>query len=205
MPEETPKKARSRPKAAPKRPNEPKTDEEAAHVWILIEEGNSQREVARQTGFALATVQRILAKDPARIESFRSAKREERAKLWEQIEGESIKALRDVVRVLHHTVVNPATGKRRKKLTTIGEKMLNLLPRSAAVFRLAADSATTKAQLLTGGATARLDGLARTTDAADMTEEQLIAACKELGMVDKLPADLREKMSAELNGQSAEA
>lgn len=198
-PQEPPRKPRKTPKgAATAGYNLPLTAEQRAKIWTLTEEQLSQREVARQLGLAPGTVGRELAKDPIGLESLRARQREDRAKRWRRIEDmgldETIGWLERISKI--------RTGQNRMSKRAMAE--MPLVPRFLQSVRAAAETATKQVQLLTGGATERVEGQGGGNDSDAMTPEQLIEQAIELDAIQMLPPRLRAQALLEKRKRETE-
>ncbi len=170
----------------------PLGDEEEAFIWTLADEGCSQREIARQSGRHLRTVQRVLAKDPAKLQAIRAAAAEERAVFWREHERESLQELLHY-RALIHDVICTKAGKRRK-LTDDDRKDLSIYIRVLNPVRHIAEAATVKHELLIGQPTERIDEQAVPwqMDPDQWTDERIITETIRGDLVDRMPARMKK-------------
>lgn len=173
-----------------------------AQVWVLKEEGQPWRKIAEDLGISVQTVGRILAKDPARLEALVSAKREERARLWERVENQSLKSLDTMLRNAHTSLFN-RDGTLKKKLSRVEERLLDMGSKWSSNFRHVAESATRMNQLLTGGATERIGSDGTTNPTEQLTEDQAIEFAVKEGLIEKLPPALRIAAYARMQGTDA--
>jgi predicted transcriptional regulator len=176
------------------RSTEPKSDEERAHVWVLFEEGHSQREIARQTGMGARTVQRILREDPGRLEALAALQRDERRLLWREIENQALRGVQQTMREAMARLFDD-DGKAREGLMEIDRVFVAELPKVGRWMGRIAKDASTHVSLLSGDPTDRValaGGLE--LDVLSATDEELIDEAKRLGLEEKLPARLREKL-----------
>ena len=178
---------------------EPITDELRARIWVLVEEGCSFREIRKQTGCDYYTIQRVRAEDPERLRELIAAKQEERAALWKQIEHQAIslqgKFLGGAERLFFGDD-GKVRDDRQDKFAEFGARWLSAVQRSAS-------DATTKHQLLTGGATERIDNGPALEPGSDEYLINLAIQFGEDGIRD-LPAALRERARARLGGKPTE-
>jgi transcriptional regulator with XRE-family HTH domain len=170
-------------------------------VWQFTEEGLSQREIARRLECSTNTVSTILAKDPVALESARQRLREERAQRWKRIESmgldETIDWLIEVgkLRTLLGGKRLPASAKCRLALAAT-------IPSYLRAVQITAATATRQVQLLTGGATERVDQRTTSSD-SEITADQLIQLAIDLGdpaAIQALPPNLRAKAQVVMKG-----
>lgn len=165
--------------------NAPLNDEIKAAIWVYAEEGRSQRWTAEKLEISPSAVGRELVTDPVRLESLRARLREERGTGFKNIETKGIAELEAWLERLGKW----RTGEKRmgKRNAEEFKRLPQILSAVAGIIGMA----TRSHQLLTGGATERLDhGGDKDGDA---TPEQLIQMAIECGGVDLLPPPLREK------------
>lgn len=178
--------------------NAPLPEEVDAAIWALTEEGLSQRAVAEQLGIGPSKVGHALVKDPIRLDELRARQREHRAQRWKGIEdvglGETLAWL-EAVKKIRLAGWDKASKKTLAKLA--------LIPRIIQAVRHTAETATRATQLLTGGATSRVE---RTGVSDDLdTPEGVIRAAIEVGLaITDIPPALRPRarvIMLELQGQ----
>lgn len=175
----------------PRGKTEPIPEEVQAHVWVLREEGASIRQIGKEVDISAGAVQRILTKDPVRLEALSHALREERATLYKTTENKSQHATLKLVGAIDSAIfaeggkLKPKKSQAERELLEYGAKMLS------AMRHTAADS-TRMHQLLTGGATERIENTGGEMLAEEMTPDQVIDACMDAGLLLMLPAALRE-------------
>lgn len=168
-------------------------DEARALIWTLTEEGLSQREVAKELGIAASTVGKTLARDPIALDALRARQREARSAGWKQIETGGLDLTIGWIGIMRKLQKRIAKG---SALPTEGEMVaLASLPRAMAASRHVAESATKMVQLLTGGATERVD---QTGGPEETNAEQLVDMAIESGLVDKLPPAMQEYARAKM-------
>jgi hypothetical protein len=185
------------------------TDTEKAHIWALKEGGHSYREIAKETKRSLATIWRVLAEDISRLETLVRAAKEERARLFENIENRGLKSLQAWIDEAHRTMFTPK-GRVRGEWGEKQERVMKYGPRMIGALRLAADTCTKQAQLLTGGPTERFAGVPASGREGSMAEElvgepELVAEAIRLGMKKDLPPAVLEKYTdliAQVEGES---
>jgi len=176
-------------------PTETTSDEVQAQVWTLREEGKSYRDISAELKINTRTVGRILAKDPARIADLVRAQKEERGKLWQQIENLGLKNLRAWLEQVGETLTGPKGG-RKSRFTDRDLELIKAAGTVLTPLRMISESGTRMSQLLTGGPTERFEespvkgGFGALND---MTDEELIIAAVENGLTHLLPARLREE------------
>lgn len=203
MTKKTSKKKSKKPTAAKKkaarRKNQALTDQQRAQMWVLRTEGHSLREIGKEIGCDARTVSREFEKDPARHASIVRAQAEERAAVWRKIENRSLHVLLNLVEDVQKALWTP-TGRRcnvkTQKFKDETER-LELVRKLIGPLRMAADSATNKSQLLTGGATeiiAQGDSGGLGLDPSKMTEDEIIRLAIAHGLEDDLPQALQEKI-----------
>lgn len=200
--QETPTPPRRKP-GRNKGPNKPPTqqgveldDHARALIWTLAEEGGTQRSIADQMGIAPSTVGRVLASDPVGLEALRARLREAQAGAWKAIQAAATAETLAWIQSL---------GAVRKKLEKGGDKgvservwrSLLAMPRALSAVRHAGESGTRMVQLLTGGATERID---RADSGGDADAEQLVQMAIDAGLVDRLPPALRDYANAKMKG-----
>lgn len=175
-------KKRRRPRGAGKTTyNAALTAEQKATIWALAEEGASQREIARQLGLSPSLVSRTLSSDPIALEALRARIAEERSKRWRQLET---KGLDETFAWLEEA----EKFRKKRKFSETDALRFDRIPRYMTAVRSIAEAATRQAQLLTGGATDRLE----TKPVEDLaTAEQLIQSAIELDAIDVLPPSLQ--------------
>ena len=154
--------------------------EQKAAIWTLTEEGLSQREVGRRLEISPSAVGRELSRDPIGLEALRARQREERSKRWRRIEDLG----------LDETIAWLERAKSIRQAKKAPSKVDVLVPRFLQAIRHTAETATRQTQLLTGGATSRLD--VQDTE-GQQNAEQLIEAAIEMGCVDQLPPRLKDR------------
>ena len=167
--------------------NAPLGDDAEARIWVLTEEGLSQRAVAEQLGVAASTVGAALAKDPVRLESLRARLAEERASRYREMEQKG--QLACLLWLDESIKLGERVAKRG--LSAIGAKQLDkvaILPRLIQVGSQTAERSTKASNLLTGKATERVENTTKEMDA-----DQLIDAAIEHGLVDRLPPALQDE------------
>ncbi len=174
-------------------PGQPLTPEIEAQVWVLTEEHMSWRQIKQELGVGFDTISRILSRDPARLGALRSAQRQERSKLWQQIENQGLLTVSRMVAAAGKALFDDK-GNPRKNRTKADTAFLEDAARWLAPIRHAAHSATQMTQLLTGGATER-NGQADAPAGleTELTEDQIIQAFIDDGIVDQLPPAMRAK------------
>ncbi len=165
------------------------TEKEKARVWVLFDEGCTQREICKQTGRSLTTVQRILALDPVQWQAIRAAAAEERATLWREHERDSLKDIASLTKFVRELIASPKGV--RRKLSEDDRLDLALYIRAMSPFKSLAEAATIKHELLTGQPTDRLEDTTKTLDAQSMTDNQVIISTLQGSLMDRLPARLK--------------
>lgn len=173
--------------------NAPIPESILAQVWVLTEEGNSQRSTAEQLKISPSQVHKILGEDPVRLEALRARQREARATRWKQVENAGLDELiawLEEIRKYRETPIGKKTMSQRE------EMRLTLLPRLVNSLRQAAETGTKTVQLLTGGLTERV-GTDREHVETEMSSEQLINTAIELDAIEILPPRLREAAKRE--------
>lgn len=165
--------------------NIPLTDIAQAMIWTLTEEGLSQRGVAKELRITVSTVWRELASDPVRHEALRTRQREARSQGWRQLETLSLDEAIGWVQSLRRVRLSRSQGISERQ-----ERRIMLIPRAIQATRHTAETSTKMVQLLTGGATDRVD---QTRGEVDETNaEQLVQMAIEANLVDRLPPSLQE-------------
>lgn len=173
--------------------NEPLTKDQIAQLWVLAEEGHSQRHIAKILGCAPSTVSKQLAADPVAIEALRARLREERASRWKQIESLGL----DELIAWLGRVSNMRSAKMPARLSKRQETELHTTPRYITALRHTAETATRTVQLLTGGVTERIGKDQGQHEDEIATAEGLIAQAIEMDAIDLLPPPLRARARAE--------
>lgn len=204
----TKKTSKKKPKASAKstkkttrRKTESMLDAQRAQMWVLRTEGLSLREIGKELGCDARTVSREFERDPARHASLVRAQAEERAAVWRQIENSSLHVLRKLV-VDVEEMMWTKTGRPRnmtKKKAKADIERIALVRQLIGPLRMAADSATNKSQLLTGGATeiiAQGDAGGLGLDPSKMTEDEIIRLAIAHGLEGDLPQALQDKIKA---------
>lgn len=193
----TTKKATKKPQSTEKRDTSELSDDQRARIWVLREERQSLREIATEIGCHNRSVSRVLNEDPGRAAALAAVQREERARSWEQIEDKSLKILRDALDDVHATIRTQG-GRKKRIVGKDASVRLTHLTRLVGPLRMAADSATAKSQLLSGGVTERIGSSSGGIgDPDNMDDNQILDLARKYGLEDKLPARLREKANAE--------
>lgn len=164
------------------------TEAAKAMVWVLTEEGKSQRQVAELLGIVASTVSKTLASDPVALEALRARQREARARLWRELETLSLEEAVGWMGQLKAYRQKKVDGP-GKAISVREERRLLMLPRAIQVSRQAAEGATKMTQLLTGGATERFEQ-SGTID--ETNADQLVQMAIDAGVVDKLPPAMQE-------------
>lgn len=122
---------------------------QVAAVWTLTEEGRSQRWIAEKLGVSAATVNRILGADPFRLETVRARQREARADKWKSIENLGLE-------VVEMGLTRLKSVMKRRGMSKKSAEELHAVSRSLQASGIAAKTATTSVQLLTGAVTERV-------------------------------------------------
>ena len=171
----------------------PTGDEVKSQVWTLREEGKSYRDISREMGICTRTVGRILAEEPARIADLVRAQKEERGKLWQQVENLGLKNLRAWLWQIDATLVGPKGGIKRK-FSARDMEIINAAGKVLSPLRMISESGTKMSQLLTGGPTERFEEAPAKGGfgvLSEMTDEEFIIAAEKHSLVHLLPARLR--------------
>lgn len=161
---------------------------------MYAEEGRSQRWTAEKLEISPSAVGRELVTDPVRLESLRARLREERGSGFKNIETKGIAELQAWLERLEMW----RTGKKRMGKRNRDEFMR--LPQILSAVAGIIGMATRSHQLLTGGATERVDHDGGKD--SDSTPEQLIAMAIECDAIDLLPPPLREKARKQAKEQA---
>jgi len=174
------------------------TDEQAASVWVLKAEGRSLRAIAKETGLNVATVQRVLTKDPERLRALARALAEERARAWEGLLAGSIVRL-DVQLSAVHGVMFTEKGRIRQRLPTPAEQfVITEGAKWAQANRHGANDAHRAIQLLTGQPTEHVyqqDSRA----IEELSPEEIERYFVDNGLESMLPAAWRERRAKRQN------
>lgn len=170
-------------------PTDPLTPEQRAQVWALRAEGQSLRQIGREVGCDAKTAQRIMLEDPERYAALATELREERATLWRGLENRSLRTL-DVAAAEAEAILNRV--RKGAKVSKADLERVQVLRGLMTPLRMVADSATSKTQLLTGQPTEITQGVGGVLDMDRMSPEELADMATQLGMVEHLPARLRE-------------
>ncbi len=175
------------------------TDQQYAQMWVLREEGASLADIAREVGCHARTVSREFEKDPARHAGIVAVQSETRAALWKQIENGSLKTLQQTIKALDSAMFTPTGRISSKEIKPKTIEKLDFLRKMIGPLRMAADSATNKSQLLTGGPTqimaGSIEGGGIGVDAQNMTDDEVIRLAIAHGLEDELPVALKEKVA----------
>lgn len=160
-----------------------------ALIWTLTEEGRSQRQIAEQIGVTPGTVSKVLASDPVALEALRARLREVQSAGWKQIQALALDETLAWLGTL--ATVRKRFEKSGKRGASEGlYKAIASVPRALGAVRHAGEASTKMVQLLTGGATERVEQGGQTID--ESNAEQLVQMAIEAGLVDKLPASMRK-------------
>lgn len=172
------------------------TDAQRAQVWALREENLSLRQIGARVGCSAQTVSRELHADPGRLGALVTAQKEERARLWQQIEHQDLAMIRQALEDLKSSLWT-ATGKPKPiKDDSPTARRIAVLTRLLTPLRMVGDSATAKTQLLTGNPTEITHATTTGLDLASMSDEQIIDMAIDNGIEDMLPPALAEKLAA---------
>lgn len=167
---------------------EPLLPAQKAHIWVLRAENLSLRQIASEIGCDSRSVQRVLQEDPERLSALAAEHREERASLWRSIENRSLRVLSEAIAEAEAVLSRVrADGVKPADLERVGVLKALMTP-----LRMAADSATNRAQLLAGQPTEIIQGVGGVLDPDRMSAEELADMAAQIGMLDHLPPRLRE-------------
>lgn len=183
--------------------NEPLPDAVQAAIWVHYEETASLRLTADRLDIAASTVAKYLRANPIKLQDLIAAKRDERAMRWRELEEKSLNAAVDTLDRMVKATEQVAASKRKGLMI---EDKARVFKDALSVLRgLAAESAK-NTQLLTGGATDRIDAGSGTGGPAGYTDQQLIDMANGLGAgaLVLLPPGLLERMNkAKQNGSES--
>jgi len=164
--------------------NLPITDEIKAAIWVRAEEGKSQRAIARDLVLSATAVNKVLAENPVRYEALRARLRDERARQWQEIEAAGQRHTRALLEI----VGKRASNARLLKPQAIDD--LAVRARALQAIRHTTESGSKMTQLLTGGATDRVETMAAKT-AEEMTADDIVELAIADDKVAELPPGLR--------------
>lgn len=163
------------------------SDELQAMIWTLTEEGNSQREGAAKLKISPVTFGKYLALDPIRLEGIRARQREARSQAWKKLENVCVGEALEWVDVL--TKARPGFNANGKgQISTRKLDRIAVIPRILTSLKGLGGEGSKQVQILTGGVTERIGD----EQGGELTAEQLVQQAIDRGLVDKLPARLRE-------------
>lgn len=177
----------------PERPKRPGgkgialTDEQLAAIWVHYAETGSVRKTAAALGVGSATVVRTLHSDPKAYREIVAAREDERAERWKRIEelalteGEQLIAGCAKYRVEVEAMPAYRYG---------APDRFNDFTKALGTIVRVAEQAAGKAQLLSGGATERVDR-ASTSAPGELSDEQIVELAEELGL--PIPPGVRDR------------
>lgn len=172
-------------------------DEVRAQVWVLREEGRSYRQISAQLGINPTSVSRILSADPERLGALARAQADDRRRAWQAMEDRSVSFAVQILDEAQSVLFTKGGKRKSRALSELQRDFLKHAEPWLRTARLAADTGAKQSQRLGEAAVA---GLTASTDAeaaaGEMNDEQIIDAAIELGVVEMLPAELRERADA---------
>lgn len=169
-------------------------DDKIAMIWILREQGLSQRAIAERVLVTAPTVHRELSRDPIRLEAIIARQREDEARGWQKIASKGRDETNGWLELCEEVRLG---DKGKKKLSAYKLKLMALAPSYLRAVQLTANQSAKLTQLLTGGATERIDGTVQTNSIDASTAEQLIEQALELDQIGLLPPYLRPRAELE--------
>lgn len=204
-PDSTPaKRPAKRPAPLSDRPNPPPPPTERelrdAQVWTLKEEGRSYREIRAETKLGFDTIARIFNANPDRLRSVIASQREERARLWQRHENQSlVQALNMQQSALEYFFNSDGKLKEAKR-----DEFMKTGPAWARIMRQSASEAALRLHALVHSTMELADSSVSDAEAS-MGEAGLIDEAIALGVVDMLPAALRERAKRKQEQDNAES
>ena len=191
------KRSRAKRKDIADHPNQKFSDEERAGIWVVFEESGSLRGTSRELGISVSSVQRVLGENTIRYQSIKQRKAEERSERWLRIEEGALDSTHAVIELMDKARAKIAELTTPEQIT----EALRIMPRHLTALRMAADSATTKTQLLQGRATENVKhsgGVGK----VDLTLEQAVELANDLGLEDFITPAIKELVDGGAGGDS---